>query len=180
MWLGRGYDKENRENKQKGARMIKHIISILFFLCLNACGLQPVHKNTSEYNELFGQISIDSIKSIEGVEFYNQFLNIIPSNAKSAKYSLSCNIEIIKDYNIIQQNTDILRQRINMSVKFRLKEISTDKVLIEDKFLQFASYTTSLLPYNNYELEQNTINSLALSAAEEVKRRIIHLFKSQS
>lgn len=155
-------------------------ILISLFLCLNACGLQPVHKNTSEYNELFSQISLDSIKSIEGVEFYNKFLDITPKSSKSAKYSLNCTIEIIKDYNIIQENTDILRQRINMKVQFRLKEISTDKILLEDKFLQFSSYTTSLLPYNNYELEQNTINSLALSAAEEVKRRIIHLFKSRS
>lgn len=157
-----------------------NIILISLFLCLNACGLQPVHKKSSEYNELFSQISLDSIESIEGVEFYNQFLDITPRSSKSAKYSLICTIEIIKDYNIIQQNTDILRQRINMSVQFRLKEISTDKTLFEDKFLQFASYTTSLLPYNNYELERNTINSLSLSAAEEVKRRIIHLFRSRS
>lgn len=156
------------------------IILIFFFLCVNACGLQPVHKNTSEYNELFSQISLDSIKSIEGVEFYNQFLNITPKNTKPVKYSLSCTITIIKDYNIIQQNTDILRQRINMAVQFKLKEISTDRILLEDEFLQFTSYTTSLLPYNNYELEQNTINSLALSSAEEVKRRIINLFKRQS
>jgi hypothetical protein len=156
------------------------IILTLLFLFLNACGLQPVHKNTSEYNELFSQISLDTIRSIEGVEFYNQFLNIIPKNTKEAKYSLNCTITIMKDYNIIQQNTDILRQRINMTVQFKLKEIKTEKILLEDKFLQFSSYTTSLLPYNNYELEQNTINSLALSAAEEVKRRIIHLFKRQS
>lgn len=156
------------------------IILIPLFLLLNACGLQPVHQTNSEYNELFSQISLDPIRSIEGVEFYNQFLNIIPKNTKEAKYSLHCTIEIMKDYNIIQQNTDILRQRINMTVQFQLKEIKTEKILLEDKFLQFSSYTTSLLPYNNYELEQNTINSLALSAAEEVKRRIIHLFKRRS
>lgn len=156
------------------------IILMPLLLFLNACGLQPVHKNNSKYTELFSQIALEPIKSIEGVEFYNQFLNITPKISKEAKYSLNCTITILKDYNIIQQNTDILRQRINMTVQFRLKEISTDKVLLEDKFLQFSSYTTSLLPYNNYELEQNTINSLALSAAEELKRRIIHLFKRQS
>jgi hypothetical protein len=156
------------------------IILIPLFLFLNSCGLQPIHKNTSEYTELFSQISLDPIRSIEGVEFYNQFLNITPKPNTEAKYSLNCTIKIMKDYNIIQPNTDILRQRINMTVQFQLQEIKTEKILLEDKFLQFSSYTTSLLPYNNYELEQNTINSLALSAAEEVKRRIIHLFKRQS
>ncbi|MCP5370070.1 MAG: hypothetical protein H6909_05235 [Rickettsiaceae bacterium] len=153
------------------------IIIILLFSFLSSCGLRPLHKNTSEYNELLKQISLESIKSIEGVELYNQFLDIIPKNTGPTKYSLNCSIEVVKDYNIIQLNTDILRHRITIIVKFQLKDTTTEQILLDDKFSQFTSYTTALLPYNNYELERNTINSLALTAAEEMKIRIIHLLK---
>lgn len=156
---------------------MKNFLVILMVVALSSCGFKPAYRQDSRYYQILNQIEVQPVNSIEGVEFYNHLLHIMPQNQDIEKlYSLKCNIEIKQDFNIIQENADILRQKSTILVHYEVVDIKTGSVILKDKFHQFSSHTTNLLPYNNYELEQNSYRSLALSAAEEVRNRLIHKF----
>lgn len=157
--------------------MLKNIGRLLVVgLFLSSCGFSPIHKHNSLRHQLLKEIELQPIDSIEGVEFYNHFLSKFPKNHDNSKikYILECSIKLDKGFNIVQSNSDILRQKLTIEVVYTVFDKTTKDELLNGKVSRFASYTVSPSPYSNYALNKNIINSLSIAAAEEVKKRIIH------
>ena len=157
--------------------MFKNILGLLAAsLFLSSCGFSAIHKNDSWRHQLLKEIELKPINSVEGVEFYNHFLATFPKSHDNSKikYILECNIKLDKGFNIVQSNSDILRQKLTIEVVYTVVDKTTKNELLNGKVSRFASYTVSASPYSNYALNKNIINSLSIAAAEEVKKRIIH------
>jgi len=159
----------------------KQILLVLCVLSLNSCGFSPVYSASSKSAESLRLVKIQPINSVEGAEFFNSFLNrsIKHNNELDHRYLLECNLNIDKHYNIIQRNSDILRNTITLTVHYKLIDRNTEAILLNSKFSRFSAYNTASLPYNNYASEKNIINNLASFAAEEMLNRLVHFFKEE-
>ena len=76
----------------------------------------------------------------------------------------------------IEKNSNVLREYINQLVRYKLIDIESQKVLIEEKFYQNTSYNAIFTPYaTNVERDETGID-LAYQAAEEIRSRLILYF----
>lgn len=151
----------------------RSILFCLIFFSLSSCGFRPVYKvsNNKTYDFL-KKIELAPINTIEGAEFYNQLKNIIPPASK-AQYILETTLLYSNGFSIIESNSDVLREMITLNVKYKIKDKFNDKIIMSGKFTRLSSYNTNSSLYANSERNQQALIDLAITAAEEVRNRII-------
>jgi hypothetical protein len=81
-----------------------------------------------------------------------------------------------RSYNILQSNSDILREVQNIAVTYQLLDKQSLKILTKGSFTKMDSYNVNSLLYSNTVLRQETISGLAEDAAEEVRNRLVMFF----
>ncbi|MGX6960910.1 MAG: hypothetical protein ACIPMY_06930 [Rickettsia endosymbiont of Pentastiridius leporinus] len=154
------------------------IIFIIFLLLfVTSCNLKPVYdtRYNSKINKDLEAIEVEPIKTIEGAEFYYRLTSILPGQGK-AKYLLKAELTAAVMPATIEKNSDVSRQYINQLIKYKLINIETSKILIEEKFYQTTSYNSIFTPYaTNIERDETGID-LAHAAAEEIHNRLILYF----
>lgn len=155
-----------------------HSIFIIFLLLLvSSCNLKPVYdtRYNNNIDKNLEAIEVEPIKTIEGAEFYHRLTSILPGYGK-AKYLLKAELTAATMPATIEKNSDVSRQYINQLVKYKLINIETSKILIEEKFYQNTSYNTVFTPYaTNIERDKTGID-MAHAAAEEIRSRLILYF----
>jgi hypothetical protein len=155
---------------------MKHLVFISLFLLQASCGFNPAYKvKNNEKSLILSSIEITPISTIEGTYFYNHLKSIFPST-KSPKYILNTQLSFNKSYNIIQPNSDILRETQNINVNYQLLDKQTLKIVTSGNFHKMNSYSVNFSLYSNTVLGQDSTILLAESAAEEVRNRLIMFF----
>ncbi len=155
----------------------KSIIVFIYLLC-TACSLKPIY-NTKYSLEQFTQLSsvtIEPIKSIEGAEFYYYLSSILPKSTMT-RYLLKVQFISKRLPFIFQKNSDVLREKINQTVKYRLVDILTNQQVLVGTFSHITSYSTASLPYHSYIDEEVASKDLIKQGAEEILGRLILYFK---
>ncbi|KJV81402.1 hypothetical protein N7281_00270 [Rickettsia hoogstraalii] len=148
-------------------------VVIIFFLM--SCNLKPVYSEKYTRNNDLEAIKVEPIRTIEGAEFYHRLTSILPQKAK-AKYLLKAELIATTMPATIEKNSNVLREYINQLVRYKLIDIESQKVLIEEKFYQNTSYNAIFTPYaTNVERDETGID-LAYQAAEEIRSRLILYF----
>ncbi len=164
--------------------MLRQFILFLILLSLAACGFKPVYKSDADLGnnklEPLTSIEIEPINSIVGAELYQYLLDILPRNNGDAEYILKTEISNISSPTLLRKNSDILRQTLSLTAKYRLVNIKTGQEKISDTFKTSSSYNANLSPYASYIEEQFALENLAKSAAEEIRSRLILYFKLHS
>ena len=157
------------------AKNIKTFFFMLVFFLQISCGFRPAYK-VDAYNENFlAFVEISPIATIEGVNFYNHLKSIFPS-AKESLYVLNTTLAFTSSYNVIQSNSDILREIQNIKVEYQLIDKKNLKVLTYGTFSKMSSYSTNFSLYSNSVIRQESISDLAENAAEEVRNRLLMYF----
>lgn len=156
---------------------MRSIFIVFLLLLVSSCNLKPVYN--TRYNSKIDidleAIEVEPIKTIEGAEFYYRLTSILPGQGK-AKYLLKTEIVAATMPATIEKNSNVLREYINQLVKYKLIDIETNQILIEEKFYQNTSYNTIFAPYaTNVERDATGID-LAHAAAEEIRNRLILYF----
>ena len=101
------------------SKNIKILFFMLAFFMQVSCGFRPAYK-ADAYNENFLTfVEITPIRTIEGTNFYNHLKSIFPS-AKKSLYVLNTTLSFSSSYNVIQSNSDILRETQNINVTYQL------------------------------------------------------------
>ncbi|ABV84530.1 hypothetical protein [Rickettsia massiliae] len=152
-------------------------VIIIFFLMssCNCCNLKPVYSETYSRNNDLEAIEVEPIRTIEGAEFYHRLTSILPQKAQ-AKYLLKVKLIATTMPATIEKNSNVLREYINQLVRYKLIDIESQKVLIEEQFYQNTSYNAIFTPYaTNVERDATGID-LAYQAAEEIRSRLILYF----
>ncbi|MCX4080465.1 hypothetical protein N7280_07850 [Rickettsia rhipicephali] len=152
-------------------------VIIIFFLMssCNCCNLKPVYSEKYSRNNDLEAIEVEPIRTIEGAEFYHRLTSILPQKAQ-AKYLLKVKLIATTMPATIEKNSNVLREYINQLVRYKLIDIESQKVLIEEQFYQNTSYNAIFTPYaTNVERDATGID-LAYQAAEEIRSRLILYF----
>jgi LPS-assembly lipoprotein len=158
--------------------MIGKIIKfIALVLLITGCGIRPLYKNDNQtsVNHILGQAEIDMpIGSVNSFYLYNSVNDLLSGikYSKEKKYLLRINLAFKDSYNIIQPNSDILRQNIKAIVKYSFYKKSDDKMLHSGQFELFTSCNTASFPYSSLLIIQDAYKNLSVSAARELLYRI--------
>lgn len=161
------------KNFRRGACRPLFFIFLLFLE--TACGFRPVYDDRSSGRASLASIEVVPVQNVEGTYFYNHLKNLLPPE-KDAKYTLNASLSFSRSYNIIQRNSDILRETQTVTVSWRLSERNSSKILTSGSFTRMNSYSTDQLLYSNAIARQESLNMLAENAAEEIMNRLIIFF----
>jgi len=160
------------------SKNIKILFFMLAFFMQVSCGFRPAYK-ADAYNENFLTfVEITPIRTIEGTNFYNHLKSIFPS-AKKSLYVLNTTLSFNRSYNIIQSNSDILRETQNITVVYQLIDKKDLTVLTQGSFSKMSSYSTNFSLYSNSVIRHDSTVNLAENAAEEVRNRLLMFFSKK-
>lgn len=154
---------------------MRSLFVIIIFCLTSSCNLKPVYSEKYSRNNDLEAIEVEPMRTIEGAEFYHRLTSILPQKAQ-AKYLLKVKLIATTMPATIEKNSNVLREYINQLVRYKLIDIESQKVLIEEKFYQNMSYNAIFTPYaTNVERDKTGID-LAYQAAEEIRSRLILYF----
>ena len=157
---------------------MRYVFTITLFL-ISACNLKPVYNAKYNKSNDLEAIEVEPIETIEGAEFYYHLTSILPQKAK-VKYLLKAELIATTMPATIGKNSNVLREYIGQSVSYKLIDIANQKILIEEKFYQTASYNAIFTPYAiNIERDKTRIE-LAYQAAEEIRSKLILYFSQNN
>ncbi|MBU6184614.1 MAG: hypothetical protein KGO98_05060 [Rickettsiales bacterium] len=152
------------------------ILLLLFaFFTQVSCGFRPAYKVDVHNENFLSFVEINPIRTIEGTNFYNHLKSIFPP-AKESLYVLNTALSFNRSYNVIQSNSDILRETQNIKVTYQLIDKKDLKVLTYGTFSKMSSYSTNFSLYSNSVIRQDSMSDLAENAAEEVRNRLLMFF----
>ncbi|AFE52634.1 hypothetical protein MA5_02280 [Rickettsia prowazekii str. GvV257] len=153
-----------------------HFLFLIILCCLmSSCNLKSVYSEKYSRNKDLEAITVEPIRTIEGAEFYNRLTRLLPQKAK-AKYLLKAELSVTTMPATIEKNSNVLREDINQLVRYKLIDIESQKILIEEKFCQNTSYNAIFTPYATNVERYGTGIGLAYQAAEEIRSRLILYF----
>ncbi len=154
---------------------MRSLFVIIIFFLMSSCNLKPLYTEKYSRNNDLEAIEVEPIGTVEGAEFYHRLTSILPQKAQ-AKYLLKVKLIATTMPATIEKNSNVLREYINQLVRYKLIDIESQKVLIEEKFYQNTSYNAIFTPYaTNVERDETGID-LAYQAAEEIRSRLILYF----
>ncbi|AFD19253.1 MAG: hypothetical protein AB8U78_00085 [Rickettsia slovaca] len=154
---------------------MRSLFVIIIFFLMSSCNLKPVYSEKYSRNNDLEAIEVEPIRTIEGAEFYHRLTSILPQKAQ-AKYLLKVKLIATTMPATIEKNSNVLREYINQLVRYKLIDIESQKVLIEEQFYQNKSYNAIFTPYaTNVERDKTGID-LAYQAAEEIRSGLILYF----
>ncbi|MGI4776203.1 MAG: hypothetical protein ACRYE9_04715 [Janthinobacterium lividum] len=145
---------------------------IIYCLILSSCGFVPILSNDFPDRESLGAIEVTPINSIEGAELRHHLVALLPKS-DVIRYKLDIQITSSIMPNIIQKNSDIIRENINQIVSYSLIDISSGITLTTNQFAQTSSYNSIYNPYGSSVEQEFTRINLAKCGAEEIRRRLI-------
>lgn len=157
-------------------------IKLLLFICLigilQSCGFTPAYQKGDRITAL-SSVQVAPQSTVYGAEYYSCLKNIISSNPPY-NYTLESKLTFSKDYDIIQKNSDVLRELLTIKTEYTLRNIHTGKIELSGQFSRFVSYNTTFSPYSTTVEADNLNNSLSIVAAEETRDRLIIFFARKS
>lgn len=157
-------------------------IKLLFLICLigilQSCGFKPAYQRGEKMTAL-SSVQVAPQSTAYGAEYYSHLKNIISSQPPH-NYTLESKLTFSKDYDIIQKNSDVLRELLTLKTEYVLRNINTGKIELSGQFSRFVSYNTTFSPYSTTVEADNLNNSLSIIAAEETRDRLILFFNRKS
>ena len=153
-------------------------IIIIHTLLLSSCGFNALYKAENNIGQL-DAIEISPIASMEGAELYRYLSDLLPLK-REPLYILKISFVNTESPIAIQKNSDVIRENVSHIVYYELQDIRTGKVATSGKFKQMTSYNSTFYPYASYVEREHTTKNLTKYSSEEIRRRLILYFKSQS
>jgi len=146
---------------------------LLFLLFVASCGFKPAYRiDNNPTNRFLANIEVVPINSVEGAIFYDHMMNILPQKIESL-YILDVNMVFSNESSIIEQNSDTLRNRLTLRISYNIREKYNSQIITSGKFVKSSSFSTGFSSYSSLILQQDEKRYLAISAAEEVRNRIM-------
>ncbi len=158
------------------SKCLVNISAILALAALSSCNIRPVYSQNyhgAAYKILSSTEVIDHASSLSTVEFYSHLRSLLPKQVKYEQnnYKLDATIAIEDSYNLIQKNSDILRQNAKAMVNYRLTN-NSGKIITSGSFSSFVSYNIASFPYSSLSISQGVYNNLSIAAAEKIINKI--------
>ena len=162
-----------RFKTENGMKHLNPLLLIFLLLSISSCGFKAIYRSDDPIYKSLANIDISpESSSTEAADYYNHLKNILPYG-KSAKYLLNTNFTFSKNFSVIQENSDILRETSTIIVTYKLTDKQSDKVITSNQFTRMSSFNSTFSPYSNAVKQQDVQKNLAIMAAEEVRNRIM-------
>lgn len=159
-----------------------YLISALFLI--QSCNKLEISKYKSsiytqkQVEQDLKTVEIGDPNNLEAVHYYNHLKNIMPhSSEKEKKYLLKTSFYFRKNFSLIQKNSDIVRELIQIELSYSLIDKVSNKQELNGTIHRILSYNTTDSPYSNYIEFNNTRRLLLVSCAEHIKNIIsLHFY----
>ena len=157
--------------------MLNKLAILLISLILCSCGFKSPYQ-VSVNDDSLSSIEIEPIESIEGAEFYQNLINLLPPS-KKIQYLLKVQFHYVSSPLVIQKNADIFRQTVSQLVKYQLLDKDTNKELTAGQFRLLSSYSSHYSAYTTHIESEKTLANLTKLGAEEIRARLILYFENK-
>jgi hypothetical protein len=155
-------------------------VKYLFFICFLLSSCSSRFKVEESVLAKVSCVELNAeIDSEPLYEFKRRFENLIGSNSCNAKiYQLDVKFENYTNNRIVLKKAESIRENIELIVNFELKKDS--EIIYKNKFREISSFNTMFSPYSTDIEKSSNEKNLHISAAEELRRRLILFFKRNS
>ncbi len=158
---------------------------IIGFLCLTACGFQPIYytpEGDTSVQSLTAQIRILPVPEETGRLMVQTLKNTLnPENISVPKtYDLAVQLSkhVNTDQGILNDNTST-RATMTMTASYVLRD-KDGRTVISDSTFAMGSYNILTVPYSTVTAEQATERRLIKILAEKISLRMAHYFKTKT
>lgn len=153
-------------------------------LLASGCGFRPLYgrKTRGEVDAELAKIKIGIIPDREGQQLHNYLLDRINRKGRPAApdYLLSVDIKIVKVRQGFEPDETATRVKLVFSAQFRLQEITTEKVLLENRARSVNSYNIVDSAIATRSAELDAIDRAARAVSEEIRMLLALYFQRRA
>lgn len=157
-----------------------NILFLLFFL--SGCSFSPLYLENSDHN-VTAQTALIQIEPINGVLGYplknqlNTKLQIDDNETPRYRLAIQLSEQVVGDLGIQKTNIST-RSRLILTAKYTLKDIKTNKTLVNSKTKASGSYNLTT-GYSTLVAKDQMAQNLAKIVADNISIHILMYFKKQ-
>lgn len=164
------------------ANMNKFFSIFVFVFCyvaLHGCSFRPVYSQqlAVDMKEL-RKIYVEPIDSILGSEYYEAIYDLLQP-IEPTDYILITTLNHKKEIAVLEQSSDVLRERIVAIANYKLIRRTDGKEINGGSVKLTLSYSTTFEPYSNELRSSDSSSKLSRAVAEEIRNRLILFFANR-
>lgn len=153
---------------------------IILTVLISSCGFRPINQNVDGISHsAIPALEIAEINSVDGAILYEALRSLIP-NSSCSRYILEISLSETSQNSLLSKKSDTLEKKIIQHVSFKLIDSEVKKEVLQQKFSIDAHYGAMYSPYSSYIEYRGAKESLSKLAADEIYRRLIMFFYSNS
>lgn len=156
----------------------------LFFLCLTACGFQPLYGSSTQNADVQIKLAntyIPPIKGRTGQILRNELLDLTTPKGVPSKpqYRLTIGLREAKTGLAIQEDDTKTRFNLTLNTNFRLIKTLDDTQIYAGSTQTIASYNVVASEFANLSAEINAEKRAALVAAKQIHQQLSVYFSGR-
>lgn len=160
---------------------MRYLVLILLPL-LSACGYQPLYGTGQDgarvSNKLAG-ISIEQQTERTGQLVRNEIISSIGSTpTRTPAYHLSFTTKTNDNDSLTTFGSDVTRKSYQLSVKYKLVETKSGKILQKGSTFSHVSYDKTAAPFSDYQAKISAQERAAKEVGSDIKTRLAAFFSA--
>ncbi len=164
---------------------IKKIINLschlTFIFFLASCGFKPIYSNdnNNNINQLLTNIKIQASNKKDNLFLKNYIYDYInPYNNSNPDYQYILLLDISKNISTayITKTGSSGRNRVQIDVKFTLKEITNSEIILQNTISLSDNYDVTSNRYATHKMEEYIIKNILKIIAKDIRNNIIQHF----
>lgn len=161
---------------------MRYLILLLLPL-LSACGYQPLYGtagNGAQVSHSLTSIAVEQQTTRTGQLVRNEIVSSIGAGqARSPKYRLSFTTKTNDADALTTFGSDVTRKSYQLSVKYKLSDTSSGKVVQKGSTFSHVSYDKTAAPFSDYQAKISAQERAAKEVGSDIKVRLAAYFSSK-
>lgn len=158
-------------------KVISTILLLSACLLLSSCKLTSVYskQNFCETQAELASLQIEVPRSELGTEFATSFTNLSHSR-EPYRFTLKISFEVENITLAIEENSDIVREGVELVTYYELLDQENGKTLLKSSFRNLSGFNTISTGYESFIEKQSVQKHLVKHSANEVYKRLVDFF----
>ncbi|WP_202148877.1 hypothetical protein [Candidatus Sarmatiella mevalonica] len=140
---------------------------MIFFITfiLGGCSIKPLYKQNN--SSILSSIIVEPIDSVQGAQFCYFLSNLIPATT-NPEYKIVVELKYQNQSAIITPQAIVERSVIIQTVRYKLINIKSEKILLNRSLHALASYETTSEIYQSYVEKECLLENIARTVAQDI------------
>ena len=145
---------------------------LLSVFALSGCGFEPVYRDGGSGSGLRGAILADNPTNRRAFSFVEQFEKRV-GRAPAPRFAMSYTILVEETGLAITGSNDITRFNLVGRTDFRVKDLSTGEVVLNDRVNGFTAYSASEQPVATLSSQEDAEARLMVILADKIVAKLL-------